>query len=345
MMEKRIKTAIIGYGRSGQLLHGTALRANAEFEVVAVCDRSETSLQQAKDDFGCAVFTNYREMLQTQPLDLVVIITRSDQHCFMAVDCLNAGANVMVTKPMGISTEEVRQIQRATEANQRAAIPFMPSRWGSDFRRIREVIAAGTIGDVFCVRRAVFGFALRNDWQTQRQYGGGILLNWGPHLLDLPVALVDGQPLSVFGTCSQLLNGGDAEDNYFAVIQLDGGIRVHSEWSFAPTGLPNWFVQGTRGCIIVHDRHMEVISGAPTMPDDPTNFRAMAGTGHDRFQEELGEHIYGDSIEVYADLAVALNGGGNFAVGIEDALQTAILIDAVKQSQASQSVIKVAPCS
>lgn len=338
---KNIRTAIIGYGRSGQLLHGTGLRAHDAFKVVAVCDRADVCLNQAKEDFDCEVFTDYKEMLESVELDLAIIITRSDQHGYMAIDCLNAGAHVMVTKPMGVDAEEVRRIKAAAEANKRTAYPFMPSRWGSDFRRVSEIVQSGRIGEVFCVRRSVFGFATRDDWQTMKEFGGGILLNWGPHLIDIPVTVGGGKPVAVYGNCSQLLNGGDAEDNYFAVITLDNGVRVHSEWSFAPKGIPNWFVQGTRGCIIINDRDLELFSGEPSKPGDPTNVKAMEGEGQIHETEELGEHIYGDSVEVYGDLAKALQGWAEFPVSIDDALKIAVMIDAIKESQQTESVIRI----
>jgi scyllo-inositol 2-dehydrogenase (NADP+) len=340
-MRNKIRSGIIGYGRSGQLLHGPGLRAWEDFEVAAVCDRSESSLDQAKKDFGCEVFTDYKQMLDQVELDLVIIITRSDQHCFMAVDCLNAGANVMVTKPMGITADEVREVKQAAEVNGRTAYPFLPSRWGSHFRGIRAIVESGKIGKVFCIRRSVFGFATRDDWQTVKKFGGGILLNWGPHLLDIPVEIAGGQPKSVFGSCSQLLNGGDAEDNYYSVVTMDNGVRVHSEWSFSPKGIPNWFIQGTQGCIIVNDRTMEITSGDPAKPGDPTDFKAMEGAGHQHEIDELGEHIYGDSIEIYGDLAKAIKGEGTFAVNVDDALRTAILIDSIKESQETETLIKL----
>ncbi|MEM1212203.1 MAG: Gfo/Idh/MocA family oxidoreductase [Planctomycetota bacterium] len=342
-MPQRIRTAIVGYGRSGQLLHGTAARANAEaFDVVAVCNRSQPRLEQARKDFpGCATFTNLSEMLAAVELDLVVIVTRNDQHHAMALECLNAGCSILVTKPLATTAAEVTEIKEAAEANGAVVYPFLPCRWASDVRRITEIIASGAIGEVFNIRRTACGFATRDDWQTQTEFGGGILLNWGPHLIDSPLFVVGQRAKTVYGATSQVLNPGDAEDNYFAHLTLADGVRVFSEWTFVPTGLPNWFVQGTGGCIMVTGRELKLVTGTPAKPDDPTDTKAMLGGDLTESEETLGEHVFGDSAEVYADLAQAIRGDAAFPADIDDALHIARVIDAIKASQHTRTLIEV----
>lgn len=335
----KVRAAIIGYGRSGRLLHAGGLRANPAFDVAAISSLDPASIEQAKADFPCPVFSDYRKMLAEIPLDLCVIVTRNDQHAAMACDCLAAGAHVLVTKPMGVDAAEIRSIIAAADAAGRTAFPFLPSRWGSDFRRIREIVQNGEIGEVFCIRRGEYGFATRDDWQTQSRFGGGILLNWGPHLVEPPILLAGGRPVAVHGSHGRLLNPGDAEDNFHAVIAMENGVRVHAEWSFSPRGLPNWYVQGTRGVIIAHGQKLEIISGTPQKPADPTDFKAMQGKPADCRTEEVGEHLFGDSKEVYADFARALTTGEPFGATANDALQIARILDAIRTSGNEQRVV------
>lgn len=338
-MPEKIRAAIIGYGRSGRLLHAAGLRCNAAFEVAAICSRSQSSLDQATADFGCPVFTDYRQMLRDVALDLVVIVTRNDQHREMACEALAAGTDILVTKPLATTAAEVGQIADAATASGRTVYPFLPCRWGSDAQRIREIVSAGTIGDVFQMRRSARGFATRDDWQTETRYGGGILLNWGPHLLDTPLYVAGQRATTVFGATSQVLNPGDAEDNFFAHLTLANQQRVLVEWTFIPTGLPDWIVQGTRGCIIVEGRQLKLITGEPAKPADPTNPTAMQGNATEYAEEELGEHVYGDSVEIYRDLARSIRGEAPFRASLYDALHLAEVIDAVKDSQRTQTII------
>lgn len=86
-----IKTAILGYGRSGSTLHADPIENLPEFDLTAVCDIDPNARDKAFDRFKCRTYDDYKEMLVKEDLDLVVIVTRSDQHCEMTCDCLEAG--------------------------------------------------------------------------------------------------------------------------------------------------------------------------------------------------------------------------------------------------------------
>jgi len=339
-MRSRIRTAIIGYGRSGRLLHAAGIRGNPEaFEVVAIASRSTGSLDQARNDFGCPTYPDYRQMLRECAADLVVIVTRNDQHRAMACDVLDAGCHALVTKPLGINADEVAAIYNAADRAGKKVFPFLPARWGTDYRRIREIVASGEIGRVFAIHRSVCGFATRDDWQTQSRFGGGIVLNWGAHLIDPPLLVADSAPRHLFGSCQQVLNPGDAEDVFYSVITTESGVRVHSEWSYAPQSRPTWFVQGAGGCIVARDRQIEVSTGTPAHPDDPTNLRDMQDPGSQRRTETVGEHLYGDPVEIYRDVADDLRRERPYPVSQDDATRLTTLLDAVKRSHDQQTLV------
>ncbi|MEM1445004.1 MAG: Gfo/Idh/MocA family oxidoreductase [Planctomycetota bacterium] len=342
-MTKKIRTAIVGYGRSGKQLHGTGILQNGDaYHMVAVCSPSVSSRDQARNDFpGCATFTTITDMLAGVELDLVIIVTRNDQHYAMALECLEAGCNILVTKPLATTAAEVQAIKETAVANQVEVYPFLPCRWASDVRRIGEIIDSGAIGEVFNIRRSAYGFATRDDWQTQTKFGGGILLNWGPHLIDSAIFLAGQEAESVYGATSRLLNPGDAEDNFFAHLTLSNGVGVFAEWTFVPSALPNWLVQGTGGCIVVQDRDLRLFTGTPTKPTDPTDPKAMQGGGLAELSERLGEHIFGDSTEIYADLAKAIRGEITFPANIDDALHIAKIIDGIKHSQSQKTITEI----
>lgn len=340
-MSQAIRTGIIGYGRTAQQLHAPGLKANPAFSVRCAAVRSDENQAAAQRDFGCPVFSDYRQMLKEAELDLVVILTRSDQHAPMACDVLKHGAHVLVTKPLGINLAEVEEIYTAADVAGRKVFPFQPARWGSDFRKLGEIIRSGEIGKVFAIRRSVYGFATRDDWQTQTAAGGGIVLNWGGHLIEPPIRLAGGKPKHVFGSCAQVLNSGDAEDIFYAVVTMDSGVRVHAEWSFAPQNLPNWFVQGARGSIVVHGTEITVHAGDPAKPSDPTDHRAMTGGGLLARTETVADTLYGDTKEIYADVVRDLEGGKPYPVSRQDALELMTTMDAIKQSHAESKLIQI----
>jgi len=338
----KIRTAILGYGRSGSTLHAGAIANNPhDFELAAVCDIDPARREEAQKRFGCAVYADCREMLQRGPLDLVSIVTRSDQHCRMACDCLAAGVNVLVTKPWAVDATEAERMVQAAEASGKRLLPWLPVRWASDLRRLRELVAAGTIGNVFLIRRLVSCFSRRNDWQTERQFGGGYLLNWGPHILDSAV-LLKGIPVkSVYAGMRQTINPGDTEDLFLAVLTLTDGTLVTAEHTMAVDDLPNWFIQGDQGTIAAYGNRITIHRHTPAMPGDPTQYTGMRAVVSEKREETVGPDIYGDETVIYGEIAQALRGGKPFPVRPADALGLTRLLDAIRLSSETNRVVEL----
>jgi len=336
----RIRTAILGYGRSGSSMHAGAIAANSPFELVAVCDIDPARQQQAAERFGCKIYDDYHQMLGRERLDLVCVITRSDQHCPMACDCLAAGANVLVTKPWALDQAQARRMIAAAQESGRQLLPWLPSRWGSDLCRLRELLAAGAIGEVFLVRRSVCSFSTRNDWQTLRRHGGGYLLNWGPHIVDTPLVLLGSPPRSVYARMKRTINPGDGEDVFLALVTLESGALVQAEFTIAAEHLPSWFVQGTAGTIVVRGRELLWHRETPPLPDDPTRYSSR-DEGGETTQETLAPALYGDENQIYAELAQALQGERPFPVTTAHALELTRVLDAIRTSAERDKVVRL----
>lgn len=345
MAAARIRTAILGYGRSGSTLHADPLeRLAADFDLAAVCDIDAEARAKAGRRFGCTLHEDYRAMLAAGGLDLVVIVTRSDQHCAMSCDCLEAGVDVLVTKPWALDEAEARRMIDAARSSGRRLLPWLPARWGCDLVRLKQIVASGAIGKVHLVRRAEMTLGTRSDWQTLRRHGGGYLLNWGPHLVDQPVQLLGGRVRSVWGDMKQLINPGDAEDQFTAVLTLDDGALVIAEFGVGAAVLPTWVVQGTRGTIVVRDMALEV--HRTTGREAAGGYRGEAGVVVDR-EDLRGTHCitmanrYGDAMAIYPHIARALRGEEPYAVDPAGALELTRVLDAVRRSAATGAVVRM----
>ena len=336
-----IRTAIIGYGRNGSTMHAGALEANPDFEVVAVCDTSSERREGASARFACETHSDHHRMLENEKLDLVCVVSRSDQHCPMTCDCLAAGVNVMVTKPWGLHLAEAKRMVEVSAQSGSLLLPWLPARWGCDFLRLRQLLAEEVIGNVFMIRRVVCGFAARDDWQTEIRYGGGYLLNWGLHLIDPPILLAGGEVESVYGRLKKAINPGDGEDLFLALINLAGGVLVQAEYTVAVENLPDWFVQGDRGTIVVRDGVLKIYRKDPGKPDDPTDYSAMEGSGGDVLEENLEGAIYGDEHEIYRAISKAIRGQAEFPITHADVLNRTYLLDAIRDSDRENRVVNL----
>jgi scyllo-inositol 2-dehydrogenase (NADP+) len=343
-----LKTAILGYGRSGSTLHADPIEKLHDFKMTAVCDIDPEARKKAYERFRCKVYEDYRQMIVEEELDLVVIVTRSDQHCRMTCDCLEAGKNVLVTKPWALNINEAYEMVNAAKKSGKLLLPWLPARWGCDLLRLSELVESGVIGKVFQVRRSEFSFGVRCDWQTQKQYGGGYLLNWGPHLVDQPLQLVKSPVISVYGEMKQIMNPGDVEDVFFAVMKTEDGVTVVSEFNIGSDKLPNWVVQGDRGTIYVKETEIEIHKVNYPESFDPVSYRNPVKTEIVKDQA-VGTNMltignrYGDAMVIYPHIAKCIRGEEPYMVSLESALNLTRLLDAVRQSAETVKTVHISP--
>lgn len=325
-----IRTAILGYGRNGSTMHANPLEKDESFEVVAVCDIEPEARKKAEERFRCPVYEDYHQMLKEEQLDLVVVVTRSYQHAQMAIDCLLAGCNVLVTKPWATNAFDAERMIAAQKVSGRKLLPWLPARFGADLRELKKIIDRGDIGRVFEIRRSTGTFGIRFDWQTEHKYGGGYLLNWGPHLIDQPLQLTDSPVQYVYGNLRQIINPGDGEDNLRVICHLENGVTIVSEYLVMTGNYPTWVIQGDKGTIYVYDHEIHVYQVKRPDQADKTAYRSDVEISDYTVQVEGS--IYGDEFEIYKHIARVIRDEEPYFVTLDSALRLSRILEAARQS-------------
>lgn len=329
-MIQPLRTAIIGYGISGRLSHAYGLSSNSAFKIVSVSELDENNRTRAAEELNCAVYSDYREMLSSEQLDLVSVVTRSDTHTTIVCDCLAAGIHTVVTKPWALNEKEANTMLAAREASRKKIFPWIPMYWSPDYKRISELLADDPIGDVFLIRRYYSDFRYRTDWQTETRYGGGYLLNWGMHILQPVIGLAGSRVKRVFGQLLQVVNPGDADDNFMAVLEFENGIRGIAEFTQSPHPFPGFVIQGTRGTIVADTESLTVIRADPTRPGKT-----------DKTNHPLQGKPFGDEADIYRDIAANLLDGKPFPTPPEMALEATRVLDAVRRSHELRQIVEM----
>ena len=225
---KKLRVAIIGQGRSGRDIHGAFFRSehNDKYEVVAVVDELDFRRERAKQEFGCDVYADHRELYGRTDIDLVVNSTYSHLHYPVTMDLLTHGFNVVVEKPFSAHKEECEAMIRAAKEHDRMLCVFQQSHFAPYYRRIREILADGRLGRPVQVSIHFNGFARRWDWQCSQRFYGGSLRNTGPHPLEQALDILDMDTLpQVVSRLDRVNTFGDAED-YVKILMLAPGKPV-----------------------------------------------------------------------------------------------------------------------
>lgn len=301
------KTAIVGCGRTANDLHAPVLEKHPDFEVKVICDIEPLALEKYGKRFPAAKhYSDHKMMLDSSDYDFVIILTYSHTHTRIALDFINAGKNVLITKPWAITTDEADALIEAATRNNVIIMPFIPCHNGADVEMLKEVIASGKIGKVFRIYRAQMTFGKRSDWQTLKAYAGGYLNNWGPHIVDQVMYLV-GEPIkTVYANKRQIINPGDADDMFCSTLTTNSGVIIQVDHNIITDYLPNWVVQGDKGTIYVKGNEMEIHEVSYPKSEDANVYRSV--TKVDKTSVTIEGKVFGDHYKIYTTIADTLKG-------------------------------------
>ena len=224
----KIRTGIVGCGKVGELL-ANALSNITSSEFLAVCDRDEKRAGSYASEWKVKAYTDAGEMVLAEKLDAVVIGTPHPVHREPAIAVLEAGANVLVEKPLASSLEDCdAMIETARRCNKKLGM-ISQRRYYEPSLRIREAIDMGNIG------KPVLGTVNMLGWRDEAYYesdawrgtwdgeGGGVLVNQVPHQLDL-LQWYMGEIEELYGNWSNLNHPYiKVEDTATAIIKFKNG--------------------------------------------------------------------------------------------------------------------------
>ena len=246
-----LRAALIGLGRIGWQFHLPELARHEGFEPAAVVDPLQERLDEARGKYGVAGYRDHRPMLRAVKPDLVVIASPTPFHAEQAIDAFEAGSDVFCDKPLATSLQEADRMIQAAQSRGRKLMAYQPHRGHSVCVALMDVLGRDLIGPVYMVKAASARWRRRNDWQAWRRYGGGMLYNYGAHMIDQLLYITGSRARRVSCSLRTVASLGDADDVVKAVIETDTGVILDMDINQASAWpLPAWCVLGRRGGIV-----------------------------------------------------------------------------------------------
>lgn len=269
-----IKVGVIGYGGAFNMgkSHLNEM-ARAGMVPTAVCEIDPERLKVANQDFpGIEMYGTVAEMLRKSSVNLVAIITPHNTHAKLAIQCLKAGRHVVCEKPFAVTTKECDDMIAAAKANKVVVSTYHNRHWDGHILEAVKHIAAGEIGDVFRIECHMGGYAMPRDWwRTSKTISGGILYDWGVHLLEYALQLMPGKLVEVAGYAKEGFWGPQTkwkkdanEDEGYLVGRFDNGGRVSLQISNLEARGKDGLVEfvGTKGSYLMHFDRYEITTHA-----------------------------------------------------------------------------------
>ena len=259
-MKDIIKIAVIGCGTIANSAHIPAYLASPNAEIKYFCDIIPARADGAVAKYGCgkAVY-DYKEILDDPELDAVSVCTHNDMHSVISIDFMQHGKHVLCEKPAARILSEALEMEKVSYETGRILSIGVCNRYAESVNRIKSMIAAGDLGEVYHVyasfraHRSIPG--LGGDFTTFACSGGGALIDWGVHYIDLimyclndpKVLNCSGEAFSKLGVdmknyvytgmwaedTSDTENGTyDVDDSVVGIVRTDKAvISFHGAWA------------------------------------------------------------------------------------------------------------------
>ena len=271
MEQKKFGVAIIGYGGMGTW-HTQALQTMEELTLCGVYDILPER-NAAAEQAGLHAYASREELLQDPNVQLVTVAIPNDLHHDVCIDCMKHGKNVISEKPVCLNHQELQEMIDASKEYGVLFTVHQNRRWDEDYLIMKKLYDEGTLGRVFNIESRVHGSrGIPGDWRNQKEHGGGMVLDWGVHLLDQILMMVDKPLRSVYADLSHVTNEA-VDDGFKALLHFDDDLTVQVEVGTSNfISLPRWYMQGENGTAVIDDWDL---SGKIVMVSDWENRDAV----------------------------------------------------------------------
>ena len=344
----KIGVAIIGYGGMGAW-HGRLLKTIDCVELIGTYDINPDRLVVAREN-EIHTFDSIDALLSDPKVDVVTVAIPNHLHEDVCIRVMEAGKNVICEKPVALNSV---QLQNMIDASKRCGVLFtvhQNRRWDEDFRTVKNLWDNDTLGPIFRIESRVHGSrGIPGDWRNQKEFGGGMVLDWGVHLLDQILLMVNKPLESVYAQLSYVTNE-NCDDGFTAQLRFKNGPDVEVQVGTSNfTSLPRWYVLGENGTAVIDGFRTE---GKIVMVSDWENRDAVpvvtaAGltkTMAPRTDETIQKYplplVEADVREFYENVAAVIRCGEQPLITHQQVMRVMRLMEAIFESARTNTVIQ-----
>ena len=242
-----IRVGLVGFGMAGRVFHAPLISSVEGLELAAVVERK--SDHAAERYPGIATYRSVDDLVADTSIKLVVVATPNASHFSIAMQALEAAKNVVVDKPLALSSDEIRQLAELAGGIGLQLFPFHNRRFDNDFQTLRKVMDDHLLGRlVHCQSnfdRWRPGLSTR-AWKEESDQGG-LLFDIGTHLVDQTLVLF-GLPAAVSAEVRRERDGEGSSDSFtIRLMYMTGFSATLGSNLLSSLAGPRFHLRGTRG--------------------------------------------------------------------------------------------------
>ncbi|AQR97194.1 Gfo/Idh/MocA family protein [Clostridium saccharoperbutylacetonicum] len=236
----KVNFGIIGFGFMGHV-HEKTLASLDSANLVAVCDIDEEKMSDAITE-NVIRTTSFDELLKIDDINTVIISISNHVHKEVVIKAAKAGKNIICEKPAAMNVKEYDEMIAAVKDAGVMFTVHQQRRYDVDFRTAKEVYNQETLGNVYTIQSKLYGInGNMHDWHVFKKYGGGMLYDWGVHLIDQMLYMVDSKIKTIYADLRNVIN--EEVDDYFKILlKFENGITAEIELgTYFLADKPKWF--------------------------------------------------------------------------------------------------------
>lgn len=343
--------AIVGYGGMGSYHAKQLLTLPEEFTLAGVYDINPEKIELARSG-GLRGFDSLEELLAEPSVHTVLLAVPNNFHKELSIRALRAGKNVICEKPVTLCAQDLEEILAVSRGEGRLFSVHQNRRWDRDFCIVKKALEEGALGNPFYIESRVQGSkGIPGDWRCVREAGGGMLFDWGVHLIDQLLWLVDSPVKEVYAHLLSVKFPG-VDDNFKLLLRFENGLSALVEVdTYTFISLPRWHVSGDAGTLqidgfdcrgkIVRAQTSELHWEAGIVYTAAGPTRTMAPRPRETLEELPLPQVATDARDYYRNFRDADLGKTALAVKPREALRVMRVIDAAFESARTHSCIPV----
>ncbi|WMJ90119.1 Gfo/Idh/MocA family protein [Anaerocolumna sp. MB42-C2] len=250
-----VKIGIVGFGFMGHC-HADMLKTIDDIKLVAVADTNSNQLKEIPE--GIKTYSCIDDMLADADINTVIISTPNPSHLEMVEKSANAKKNIICEKPAAMSVAQFDQMIKAAKQNNVIFTVHQQRRWDKDYQIMKKVYDNRLVGDMYIIKSQLYGVnGNMHDWHVFPEMGGGMLFDWGVHLIDQILDMVDSEVDSLYADVRNVINK-DVDDYFKIILKFKNKVMAEIELgTYYLTPKRAWFIGGNKGSALIDGFHGE----------------------------------------------------------------------------------------
>ncbi len=344
---KRI--AVIGYGGQGAW-HCTQMRNSDVAKLTGIYDCNPIRSEAAKEN-GIHAYGSYEELLADNRVEAVVVATPNDSHKELVIKALKAGKHVICEKPAEMSVEAFDEMTMASKKAGKIFTVHQNRRWDVDYLAIKGLAEREEIGKLIHLESRVHGSrGIPSDWRCLKAQGGGMILDWGVHLIDQILQIMKEKIVRIYCVCSHITNE-EVDDGFKLQLSFEGGKTAYVEvGTYNFIAMPRFYVQAQKGSALIADwqkktqvSRMKAWNEKEVLPVQTAAgiTKTMAPRDEITLDCYALERPVSDVHDFYRNFCAAMDGKEDLVVSIEEVRRVLQVMEAAFESDEKKQTVEV----